>query len=100
MAVVSRCSAVCNDSTTTATSNAPPVRSTIISAVVRGASRTVSPAAEHRVGKREKLIARSREKYAASRAGVEAKIERWLNEREADPRKIHKGRIPFLPVRL
>lgn len=39
-------------------------------------------------------------KYAAPRADVEAKIERWLTEREADPRRIRKGRIPFLPVRL
>ena len=62
-------------------------------------ARTLAPI-EQRVGKREKLIARSREKYAASRAEVEAKIERWLAEREADPRKIRKGRIPFLPVRL
>jgi hypothetical protein len=53
-----------------------------------------------RVGRREKLIARSREKYSASRSNVEAKIERWLVERGTDPRKIRKGRIPFLPVRL
>ena len=62
-------------------------------------ARTLAPI-ERRVGKREKLIARSREKYAASRANVEAKIERWLSEREGDPRRIRKGRIPFLPVRL
>ena len=58
------------------------------------------PPIEHQVGRREKLIARSREKYAATRADVEAKIDRWLAERSSDPRKIRKGRIPFLPVRL
>lgn len=57
------------------------------------------PPIPHQIGKREKLIARSREKYAASRTSVEAKIERWLAERD-DPRRIHKGRIPFLHVRL
>ena len=62
-------------------------------------ARTLAPI-EHRVGKREKLIARSREKYAALRADVEAKIERWLSDRETDPRKIRKGRIPFFPARL
>ena len=58
------------------------------------------PPIEHEVGKREKLIARSREKYAAKRTDVEAKIERWLTGHESDPRRIRKGRIPFLPVRL
>ena len=58
------------------------------------------PPLEYRVGRREKLIARSREKYAAKRTDVEAKIERWLAERESDPRRIRKGRIPFLPVRM
>ncbi len=62
-------------------------------------ARTLAPI-EHRFGKREKFIARSREKYAASRANVEAKIERWLAGRDGDPRKIRKGRIPFLPVKL
>ena len=62
-------------------------------------ARTLAPI-EVRIGKRDKLIARSREKYAASRTEVEAKIERWLIERESDPRRIRKGRIPFLPVRL
>ena len=58
------------------------------------------PPLAYRVGRRDKLIARSREKYAAKRSDVEAKIERWLAERESDPRRIRKGRIPFLPVRL
>ena len=58
------------------------------------------PPIEYQVGRREKLIARSREKYAAQRADVELKIERWLAGHDSDPRKIHKGRIPFLPVRM
>ena len=62
-------------------------------------ARTFAPM-EHRVGKREKLIARSREKYAASRRDVEAKLERWLSEPNDDPRSIRKGRIPFLPAKL
>jgi len=62
-------------------------------------ARTLPPI-ENRVGRREKLIARSREKYAAARVDVEAKIERWLGERDDDPRRIPKGRIPFLPVRM
>ena len=58
------------------------------------------PPIEHQVGRREKLIARSRKKYAAPRAEVEAKINRWLAGRE-DPRpRVQKGRIPFLPVKL
>lgn len=47
-------------------------------------ARTLAPI-EHHVGKREKLIARSREKYAATRAKVEAKIERWFAECDGDP---------------
>lgn len=61
---------------------------------------TTLPPIDFQIGRRGRLIARSREKYAAPRADVEAKIERWLAEREADPRKIRKGRIPFLPVKL
>ncbi|MCE9608839.1 MAG: type IV secretion system DNA-binding domain-containing protein [Chthoniobacter sp.] len=61
---------------------------------------TTLPPIDFQIGRREKLIARSREKYAAPRMNVEAKIERWLAEREPDPRKIRKGRIPFLPVKL
>jgi len=34
---------------------------------------------ENRVGRREKLIACSRERFATSRAGVEEKLNRWLN---------------------
>ncbi|MEO7317867.1 MAG: type IV secretory system conjugative DNA transfer family protein [Chthoniobacteraceae bacterium] len=45
------------------------------------------PPIENRVGRREKLIARSREKYAASRTEVESKLERWLRARDdAGPR--------------
>jgi energy-coupling factor transporter ATP-binding protein EcfA2 len=62
-------------------------------------ARTLAPI-EHHVGRREKLIARSREKYAAPRADVEAKIDRWLEGRNSSPLHIRKGRIPFLPVRL
>lgn len=40
---------------------------------------TTLPPVKLQLGKREKLIARSREKYAAPRADVEAKIERWLH---------------------
>ncbi len=58
------------------------------------------PPLEFQTGRREKLIARSREKYAAKRADVEAKIERWLAERESNPRRVRKGRVPFLPVRM
>ena len=61
-------------------------------------ARTLPPI-EHHVGRRAKLIARSREKYAAPRAEVETKIGRWLAERDAEPRRIRKGRVPFLPVR-
>ena len=58
------------------------------------------PPIEHHVGRREKLIARSRKKYAVPRAAVEAKINRWLTQRD-DPRpRVQKGRIPFLPVTL
>ena len=58
------------------------------------------PPIEHQVGRREKLIARSREKYAAKRADVEAKIDRWLAGHDRDPRRIRKGRIPFLSLRI
>jgi hypothetical protein len=33
---------------------------------------------ENRVGRREKLIARSRERFAMPRMEVEAKLNRWL----------------------
>ena len=58
------------------------------------------PPIEHQVGRREKLIARSREKYAAKRADVEMKIERWMRARDDTRPRIRKGRIPFLPVRI
>ena len=58
------------------------------------------PPIEHQVGRREKLITRSRQKYAAPRKKVEAKIDRWLEGRSNTRPRIHKGRIPFLPVRL
>jgi hypothetical protein len=63
-------------------------------------ARTLAPI-EHSIGKREKLVARSREKYSASRANVEAKLERWLADGDGgEPPKIQKGRIPFLPLPL
>jgi hypothetical protein len=62
------------------------------------------PPIEFQIGRREKLIARSRERYAAPRANVEAKIERWLAANAREPRDgrplTGKGRIPFLPVRM
>jgi hypothetical protein len=36
------------------------------------------PPVRHQIGRREKLIARSREKYATPRASVEEKIHRWI----------------------
>lgn len=54
------------------------------------------PPIEHQDGRREKLIARSREKYAAKRVDVEAKIERWMCVRNVGLPHINKGRIPFL----
>lgn len=41
-------------------------------------ARTLAPFA-NRVGRLEKLIARSRERFAASRAAVETKLNRWLD---------------------
>ena len=61
---------------------------------------TTLPPIDFQIGRREKLIARSREKYSAKRADVEAKIERWLTGTDCDPRRIRKGRIPFLSARL
>ena len=58
------------------------------------------PPIQHQVGRREKLIALSREKYAAHRADVEAKIDQWMIERSDVRPQISKGSIPFLPVRL
>ena len=58
------------------------------------------PRIEYRIGRRRKLIARSREKYADHRAKVETKFDRWMRKRDNDPRRIRKGRIPFLPVNL
>ncbi len=58
------------------------------------------PPIEHQVGRRKKLIARSREKYAAKRADVEMRIERWMRARDDARPRIRKGRIPFLPVRI
>jgi hypothetical protein len=53
---------------------------------------TTLPPIDFQIGRCEKLIARSREKYSAPRANVEAKIERWLGEQSAT-------RIPFLAMR-
>jgi hypothetical protein len=41
------------------------------------------PPLENRVGRTEKLIARSRERFAAPRAVVQEKLERWLGEQPA-----------------
>jgi hypothetical protein len=41
------------------------------------------PPLENRVGRKDKLIARSRERFAAPRAVVEAKLARWLGEEPA-----------------
>lgn len=58
------------------------------------------PPSEHAHGRRDKLIARSREKYSTPRAMVEAKINRWMKECVKSLPGIRKGRIPFLPVRM
>jgi hypothetical protein len=41
------------------------------------------PPLENRVGRKEKLIARSRERFAAPRVVVEGKLNRWLGEQPA-----------------
>lgn len=50
------------------------------------------PPIEHQFGRRENLIARSREKYAAPRVDVEAKIDRWIQERDMRRSGTGKGR--------
>ena len=57
------------------------------------------PPIENRMGKRDKLTARSREKYAAKRADVESKINRSMETRTLCLR-IQNDRLPFLPARL
>ncbi len=52
------------------------------------------------ISRREKLIARSREKYAAPRAIVEAKVERWMRSPIDVGKKKPGGSIPFLAVRV
>jgi hypothetical protein len=37
------------------------------------------PPLENRVGRRNKLIARSRERFAMPRAKIERKLRRWMN---------------------
>ena len=37
------------------------------------------PPLEYRVGRRDKLIALSRERFAIPRAKIEAKLKRWMN---------------------
>ena len=61
-------------------------------------ARTLPPI-ENYAGRRMNLIARSREKYAAPRATVEAKIDRWLIGREATRPQRKNGSITFLPAR-
>jgi energy-coupling factor transporter ATP-binding protein EcfA2 len=52
-------------------------------------------------GRREKLIARSREKYAVPRATVGEKVNRWMAESAASkPTSLNNGPIPFLSVRM
>jgi hypothetical protein len=41
------------------------------------------PPLENRIGRREKLIARSRERFAIPRAIIENKVNRWLAANDA-----------------
>ena len=43
------------------------------------------PPLENRVGRRVKLIARSRERFAMPRAKIEAKLQRWMNSSASSP---------------
>ena len=52
------------------------------------------PPLQNRVGRKDKLIARSREQFAMRRAAIEAKLNRWMKpkaERENDVAENGKG---------
>jgi len=51
------------------------------------------PPIQHRVGRRQKLIARSREKYATPRRIIEDKLNRWIQEPDTLVRDGHIDRI-------
>jgi hypothetical protein len=38
------------------------------------------PPLENRIGRKDKLIARSRERFATSRAKIDEKLSRWMGE--------------------
>jgi hypothetical protein len=42
------------------------------------------PPLENRIGRKEKLIARSRERFAVPRAVIEDKLNRWMVSMDAD----------------
>ena len=57
---------------------------TVVKLLVGGANREpfrakMLPPLENRVGRREKLIALSRERFAMRREKIEAKLGRWIN---------------------
>ncbi len=47
------------------------------------------PPLENRVGRRDKLIARSRERFATARATIESKLNRWTKSAPGDEQKLH-----------
>ncbi|MGC3990847.1 MAG: type IV secretion system DNA-binding domain-containing protein [Chthoniobacteraceae bacterium] len=58
------------------------------------------PPLQMKIGRRDKLIDRSRAKYATTRQEVEAKLARWMHDRNAEQLRTSKARIPFLPIKL
>ncbi len=48
------------------------------------------PPLEHRVGRRDKLIALSRERFAMPREKIEAKLKRWMGHEASANSNHHK----------
>jgi hypothetical protein len=47
-------------------------------------STTMRPPLENRVGRRDKLIALSRERFARRREKIEAKLRRWMGHESSE----------------
>jgi hypothetical protein len=50
------------------------------------------PPLENRIGRKEKLVARSRERFAVRRAVIEDKLNRWMAPADADSKPTAQDR--------
>ncbi|MGA2029829.1 MAG: hypothetical protein ABSG87_07130, partial [Verrucomicrobiota bacterium] len=53
------------------------------------------PPLENRIGRKDKLIALSRERFAVSRTKIDDKLKRWMDEKFADKLFNRSGKLMF-----